>query len=298
MIPGYYQRSNIKPTIFYGRVTVLNKMTEFLRHRENAAPSDANIIMRGESGTGKELVAKIIHDLSCRSKGLFQARHCATLTSELMQSELFGSIKGSFTSAIADRKVLFKAAHNSTLFLNEIAEIPQDLHHRLLRVLQDRWFSPFGSFKVIKSNIGLVSATHRSLLRMPDEGYFSVDLKYRIRVLPLFLPCLAERDRDIEVILWLFIDANNRQGLRSISAVEPAALNALLNHPWPGNVRELRKNVEYAFVMGEGEDFRVEDLTPEGQGIPAPEPSAGGEASIRHQEIDSIIATLRETVNR
>lgn len=294
-MPRYHQRPKAKPTIFHGMATVSQNMMEFLRLMEKAAKSDANILVRGESGTGKELVARAIHNLSLRSKGPFHALNCATLTTELMQSELFGHVKGAFTGAVADRKGLFEAAHNGTLFLDEIAEIPQDLQPRLLRVLQDKQFSPVGSFKSIKSNVRLVSATHRSLRRMADEGRFRTDLMYRLRVVPLFLPRLAERDRDIEVLLWLFIDEFNKQGLRVITAVDDAALKALFAYAWPGNIRELRNNIEYAFVMGEGEILRLEDLTPEVQGIPAPENYSRGGGTIRQQEIDSIMAALRES---
>jgi two-component system response regulator AtoC len=166
-----------KPTVFHGMVTVAPKMLDFFATIERVAKSEANVLVRGESGTGKELVARAIHALSDRAKGPFHALNCATLTSEMMQSELFGHVKGSVTGAIADRKGLFEAAHNGTLFLDEIAEIPTDLQPRLLRVLQDRQFSPVGSFKQIKANIRLVSATHQSLRHQVEEGQFRADLE-------------------------------------------------------------------------------------------------------------------------
>lgn len=296
-MPKFHKRPKEQATVFHGMVTVSKKMIVFLRGLEKAAKSEANILVRGETGTGKELVARAIHNLSPRAKGPFQALNCATLTSELMQSELFGHIKGAFTGAIADRKGLFEAAHNGTLFLDEIAELPHDLQPRLLRVLQERQFSPVGSFKTIKANIRLVSATHRSLRRMVDEGKFRSDLMYRIRVVPLFLPRLAERDRDIEILTWLFIDEFNRHRQRCITAIDDDAMKSLLKYAWPGNIRELRNNIEYAFVMGEGEVLRLEDLTPEVQGLPAPPQTSHDSPSIRRQEIDAILAALRETNN-
>jgi two-component system response regulator AtoC len=286
-----------KPTVFHGMVTVSSKMLDFFETIERVAKSEANVLVRGESGTGKELVARAIHALSDRAKGPFYALNCATLTSEMMQSELFGHVKGAFTGAIADRKGLFEAAHNGTLFLDEIAEMPMDLQARLLRVLQDRQFSPVGSFKQIKANIRLVSATHQSLRRQVDEGKFRADLMYRIRVVPLFLPRLSERGRDIEVLTWRFIEEFNKQKKRVITMIDEAAVDALYAYSWPGNIRELRNNIEYAFVMGLGEVLRLADLTPEVRGESVPLQS-GSQTSLRQDEIHSIREALRLSKNR
>ncbi len=297
-MPKFHEGPKHKPTVFHGIVTLSPNMQEFLRRMEKAAKSEANILIRGESGTGKELVARAIHDLSPRAKGPFHALNCATLTSELMQSELFGHMKGAFTGAIADRKGLFEAAHNGSLFLDEIAELPHDLQPRLLRVLQDRQFSPVGSFKLIRSNIRLISATHQSLRRMAEDGQFRPDLMYRIRVVPLFLPRLADRGKDIEVLTWLFIDEFNRYRQREIRAIDDSAMNALLSYNWPGNIRELRNNIEYAFAMGEGEVLQLQDLTPEVQGEPIPLQSSEQNMSIRQQEIHAIMSALRACNHR
>jgi len=286
-----------KPTVFHGMVTVAPRMLDFFATIERVAKSEANVLVRGESGTGKELVARAIHALSDRAKGPFHALNCATLTSEMMQSELFGHVKGSFTGAIADRKGLFEAAHNGTLFLDEIAEMPMDLQPRLLRVLQDRQFSPVGSFKQIKANIRLVSATHQSLRHQVEEGQFRADLMYRIRVVPLFLPRLSERGKDIEVLAWRFIEEFNKQKQRVIAAIDDAAVNALYAYSWPGNIRELRNNIEYAFVMGVGDVLRLEDLTPEVRGEPVPAQGTG-QPSLRQDEIHSIREALRLSKNK
>jgi len=286
-----------KPTVFHGMVTVAPRMLDFFATIERVAKSEANVLVRGESGTGKELVARAIHALSDRAKGPFHALNCATLTSEMMQSELFGHVKGSFTGAIADRKGLFEAAHNGTLFLDEIAEMPMDLQPRLLRVLQDRQFSPVGSFKQIKANNRLVSATHQSLRHQVEEGQFRADLMYRIRVVPLFLPRLSERGKDIEVLAWRFIEEFNKQKQRVIAAIDDAAVNALYAYSWPGNIRELRNNIEYAFVMGVGDVLRLEDLTPEVRGEPVPAQGTG-QPSLRQDEIHSIREALRLSKNK
>lgn len=276
-------------------VTVSENMIAFVKLLERAAKCEANILIRGESGTGKELVARAIHDLSPRSKGPFQALNCATLTAELMLSELFGHVKGAFTGAHADKKGVFEIAHHGTLFLDEIAELPRDLQPRLLRVLQERQFSPVGSFKLINANTRLVSATHRSLRKMVDDGEFRADLMYRVRVVPLFLPRLAARGRDIEVLTWLFIDEFNRHRQRIITAIDDDAMAALLKYSWPGNIRELRNNIEYASVMGEGEILRLSELTPEVQGAPSPQHEAQTGLSVKQQEINLILEALRAT---
>ncbi len=294
-MPKLHKPPKIQPTQFHGLVTVSSNMLEFIRRLEKAAKCEANILIRGESGTGKELVARAIHDLSPRTKGPFQALNCATLTAELMLSELFGHVKGAFTGAHTDKKGVFEVAHNGTLFLDEIAELPRDLQPRLLRVLQERQFSPVGSFKLINANVRLVSATHRSLRKMVDDREFRADLMYRVRVVPLFLPRLAERGRDIEVLTWLFIDEFNRHRQRVISAIDHAAMDAMLKYNWPGNIRELRNNIEYAFVMGDGEVLQLSELTPEVQGKPIPMHGSSDQLSVRQQEIDLIIAALRET---
>lgn len=279
-------------------VTVAPAMIQFFQTIERAAASEANILVRGETGTGKELAARAIHALSARARGPFQALNCATLTSELMQSELFGHVKGAFTGAVADRKGLFEAAHGGTLFLDEIAELPMEIQPRLLRVLQDRQFSPIGSFKTIKANVRLVSATHEALRRQVEEGRFRADLMYRVRVVPLFLPRLALRGRDIEVLTWRFIDEFNKQKIRRIASISDAALEAFYSYPWPGNIRELRNNVEHAFVMGEGPSLMLADLTPELRGESAPATSASGLPSPRAEEEQSIREALRKTGNR
>jgi two-component system response regulator AtoC len=297
-MPKLKKRPSFDVTTFHGIATASTNMLDFFRLMEKAARSEANILIRGESGTGKELVARAIHHLSPRAKGAFHALNCASLTSELMQSELFGHVKGSFTGAISDRKGLFEAAHNGSLFLDEIAELPADIQPRLLRVLQDRQFSPVGSFKQIKANIRLISATHRSLRNMVERGDFRADLMYRVRVVPLFIPRLAERPKDIELLTWLFIDEFNKHRLRIVKAIEQDAMDAMLNYQWPGNIRELRNNIEYAFVSGDGEAIKLNDLTPELQGIPTPHETGLAPESFVHNEIESIRLALRDSKNR
>jgi len=271
-------------------ITVSDQMLTFFELLKRAARSDATVLIRGESGTGKELVARALHRLGGRRDGPFRAVNCATLTGELLGSELFGHVRGAFTGAYRDRKGLLALADTGTVFLDEIAELPLDLQARLLRVLQDRSFVPVGGGDPISVDIRLVSATHRSLRAEVERRHFREDLMYRVRVATLFLPRLAERDGDIEALLWHFIDAMNQGGLRHITEVDDDALNALLSYPWPGNIRELQNNLENAYALGEGPRLVLQDLTPELQGVPIPNPNGETEYGER--------ARLSEALNR
>lgn len=262
-----------QPREFHGMLSVSQKMFDFFDQLTKAAITDASVLMRGETGTGKELAARAIHSLSRRSKKSFNAINCATFTSDLMQSELFGHVKGAFTGASSDRKGLFEQSDKGSLFLDEIAEIPLEVQARLLRVLQDRSFMPVGSATVKKVDVRLISATHVSLREAVNEKRFREDLMYRVRVLPLFLPRLAEREGDVEMLAWRFMDEFAGLGYRRITGLEKSARDALLSHSWPGNVRELRNVMEFACALGEGDILRLKDLTPELRGetvAPAP----------------------------
>lgn len=291
------KRPDLDPLIFHGMLTVSERMKDFFRSLEKVARSEANVLVRGETGTGKELVARAIHVLSPRAQHPFQALNCATLSHEMMLSELFGHVKGAFTGAVADRKGLFEVAHGGTIFLDEIAELPLDVQPRLLRVLQDRQFYRLGSYKTMRSNVRLVSATHESLRRLVSQRLFREDLMYRVRVVPVFLPRLAERGADIEMLTWRFIDEFNKQKVRVIECLETRARDAILSYGWPGNIRELRNNIEYAYVMGDGPTLRLGDLTPELRGE-GPAASVTSLPSHGEQEREAILSALRQARNR
>ena len=258
---------------FHGMVASSPVMLELFELMKRVARTEASILIRGETGTGKELVAHALHKLSRRAGGPFQAVNCATLTPELLASELFGHVRGAFTGAIRDRQGLFSLADQGTLFLDEVAELPLDLQARLLRVLQERSFVPVGGTEPVRVNVRILAATHRSLRREVEARRFRADLLYRIRVVPLYLPSLAEREGDVEALGWHFVDELNQQGFRKVERFSVAARNALLAHDWPGNVRELRNVLEYGFAVGEGPVFDVDDLTPELRGEPPPQSS-------------------------
>lgn len=259
-------------------------MRELFELVRRVARTESSVLLRGETGTGKDLVAGAIHALSRRSGGPFCAINCATLTGEHLASELFGHVKGAYTGAIRDRVGLFAQADGGTLFLDEVAEIPRDIQARLLRVLQEQQFVPLGGSEPVRVDVRVLSATHQALRTAVAEHRFREDLMYRIRVVPLYLPRLAERHGDVELLAWHFIDEFNARGERQISSIRTDALHLMRVHPWPGNVRELRNVIEYAFAIGMGPELQIGCLTPEVRGeAPPGEPCAGAndEARIR-----------------
>jgi len=285
-----FTQPDSEPREFFGLISVSEQMFELFDLVRRAARSQAAVLIRGESGTGKEHIARALHELSPRSSQGFHAINCATLTPELLASELFGHVKGSFTGAIRDRKGLFQLADNGTIFLDEVAEIPLDIQARLLRVLQEQTFVPLGGTDPVSVDVRILSATHQSLRDAVQQRKFRNDLMYRIRVVPIFIPRLAEREGDVEALTWHFINEFNQGGFREISGIRKSAMEALLEHDWPGNVRELRNVIEYAFAIGEGPILEVQCLTPELRGE-APTPNLGtfsGDNVERDQILDAL----------
>ncbi len=248
---------------FQGLISRSPAMQAVFQIIENAAETTATVLVRGESGSGKELVAKAIHDLSTRRSAPFLAINCAALSSSLLESELFGHVRGAFTGAIKDHHGLFHRAQGGTLFLDEVAELPLELQAKLLRVIQERNYIPVGGDKSIAVDVRIVAATHRSLREEVKLGHFREDLMYRLRVVPIFLPPLRERREDIGLLLWHFIKLHNADNFRHIEKIEPQAMRTLLDYSWPGNIRELHNVVEYAFAVGRGSVLRSSELPPE-----------------------------------
>lgn len=248
---------------FHGILSRSPAMRDVFQLIENAAQTAVTVLVRGESGTGKELVAKAIHDLSVRKNAPFLAINCAALSSNLLESELFGHIRGAFTGAIKDHNGLFQRAHGGTLFLDEVAELPLELQAKLLRVIQERNYIPVGGDRSVSVDVRIIAATHRSLREEVKNGRFREDLMYRLRVVPIFLPPLRERREDIGLLIWHFIHQHNAANFRKIEKIEPNAMRILLDHAWLGNVRELQNVVEYAFAVGRGTTLRLSELPPE-----------------------------------
>lgn len=255
---------------FHGIKTAAPRMLELFEQIQRAGRSGSTILVRGASGTGKELVAQALHRCSPRASQPFRAVNCATFTPELLASELFGHVRGSFTGAIKDKHGLFRQADGGTLFLDEIAELPLELQARLLRVLQERRFLPVGGSEEVSVDVRVISATNAPLRRLVDEHRFREDLMYRVRVVVLYLPALVERSGDLEALTWHFLDGLAEAGLRPVEGIEAAAWDAMQAWSWPGNVRELHNALEHALVLGEGPWLRLTDLPPELQGEPPP----------------------------
>jgi two-component system, NtrC family, response regulator AtoC len=256
---------------FHGMYTVAPEMDALFVTLRRVARSHCTVLLSGETGVGKELVARAIHAESPRRRAPFQAVNCATFSPTLLESELFGHVRGAFTGAVRGRAGLFSLAHRGTLFLDEVADIPLDLQGKLLRVMQEKTFFPVGATRAVTVDVRVISATNKHLRREVAEGRFRDDLNYRLRVVPLYLPPLRHRRGDVHALFWQFVEELNHQGLRRIEHVTQAALDAIRSYAWPGNVRELRSVVEYAFVVGEGPILDVADLTPELRGDPPPD---------------------------
>ncbi|MCL2822746.1 MAG: sigma-54 dependent transcriptional regulator [Polyangiaceae bacterium] len=218
------------------------------------------VLITGESGVGKDLVARAIHNNSSRSKARFVAVNCGAIPEGLLESELFGHRKGSFTDAISDRRGLFEEASEGTLFLDEVAELPLALQVKLLRVLQEETIRRLGENKDIHVDVRIVAATHRDLVAETSAGRFREDLYYRINVLPLRIPPLRERRDDIPILIDFFLDRNNKRLGTKIRKIDLETRRLLLEYDWPGNVRELENTIERAMVLADGDTISSVDL--------------------------------------
>jgi DNA-binding NtrC family response regulator len=225
------------------------------------APTDATVLIRGESGSGKELIAKAVHHASARAHGPFVAVNCGAIPETLLESELFGHVKGAFTGATGARQGLFEEAHGGTLFLDEIGEMTPSLQVKLLRTLQDGEIRPVGATQPITVDVRVLAATHRDLELMIQEGTFREDLFYRLNVIALMLPPLRERREDIPVLAQHFLDRHGSK-LGRQRRLSSDALDRLLAYPWPGNVRELENAMERTAILSRGETVGSEDLPP------------------------------------
>lgn len=247
----------------YGFSGIIGKSPSMLRLFEqikNAAETDASVIIHGESGVGKELVANAIHRLSTRSKGPFIKVNCAALNEYLLESELFGHVKGAFTGAFKDRIGRFEAAHRGTIFMDEIGDMPQSVQIKILRVLQEREIERVGDHKPISVDVRFITATNKDIEQMVAKGQFREDLYYRINVIPIKISPLRERKEDIPLLLSHYIEKINIMSGRKIKRISPAAMEALQTYHWPGNVRQLINAVEYALMTSKGDTIDISDL--------------------------------------
>ena len=235
-------------------------MQEVYRTTRRVAASNASVLLLGETGTGKELIAKAIHELSPRGSGPFVRVNCGALSESLLESELFGHVRGAFTGAVANRAGRFEAAHTGTIFLDEINSTTPKLQVKLLRVLQDMRFEPVGCGRTREVDARVILATHENLHELVAAGRFRADLFWRINVITVELPPLRARATDIPVLATHFLRAAARRAGRPVEGFTPAALEALGRHHWPGNVRELQHAVERGVFLGVGPVVDLADL--------------------------------------
>lgn len=228
------------------------RMQEVYQMIKKVAPTNATVLIYGESGTGKELVARAIHYDSERADRRFVAADCSALPASILESELFGHVRGSFTGATDTRPGLFEIADRGTLFLDEISNTNLEVQGKLLRVLEEREFKPVGSSEVRRVDVRFIAATNRDLKAMVAEGTFREDLYYRLNVFPLTVPPLRERRQDIPLLAHYFLDEISREINKEIKGFSVDAMNLLMRHDWPGNVRELRNVIERLVIMTDG----------------------------------------------
>ena len=270
-------------------------MQNVVRTIERIAPSDVTILITGESGTGKEVIADLIHALSPRSKNRIVKVNCAALPRELIESELFGSVKGAFTGANSDRDGLFRQAEGGTLFLDEISEMPIDTQSKLLRVLQDQKVRPVGGKTDYQTNCRIIAATNRKPEEAIKDGKLREDLFYRISTISVYLPPLRERREDILPLANAFLKRFAAQANRTLRSFTPAAADRLAAFDWPGNIRQLQNEIQRAVLLCEGPDVDASDLSVSEIHMV---PSEGHDTSytlLEGVERNAIIQMLRET---
>jgi len=241
-------------------VAVSSVMKEVLGKAAQVAPTDATVLLTGESGSGKEILAEAIHAASPRAEKRIMSLNCAAIPDSLIEGELFGHKKGAFTGADRDTEGRFQAAQGSTLFLDEIGDLPLSSQAKLLRVLQDRKVTQVGSTEEIETDVRIITATNRNLEEEVAKGRFREDLFYRISVFPIRIPPLRERKIDIPPLAELFLGRFNGRHSKDINGFTPRALASLLSHDWPGNVRELMNVIERAVILSRGEFLGERDL--------------------------------------
>ena len=237
-------------------------MTEVYQTVRQVARSNASVLLLGETGAGKELIAHAVHTLSPRRDRPFVRVNCGALSESLLESELFGHVRGAFTGAIDNRTGRFEAAHQGTIFLDEINSTTLHLQVKLLRVLQEREFERVGDTKTIRVDTRVIAASNRDLLDLASTGLFREDLYYRLNVVPIYLPPLRDRIEDIPSLVTHFLNFYNEKNDRYVVHIEQRALESMRRYAWPGNVRELQNYVERAVVMARGDELTF-DLLPE-----------------------------------
>jgi transcriptional regulator with PAS, ATPase and Fis domain len=242
-----------------GKTPEMNRIFEMVK---KAADTKASVLITGESGTGKELIADALHHYSSRCDKPLVKVHCAALSENLLESELFGHEKGAFTGAVARKRGRFELASGGTIFLDEIGEIDQNVQIKILRVLQDKRFERVGGEETLEVDVRVIAATNRDLLKEIEEGRFREDLYYRLNVVQIHLPPLRERKDDIPLMIASFLAEFTRENGKNITAIDARTRTALYKYDWPGNIRQLKNCIESAVVMCSGSVITADDLPP------------------------------------
>lgn len=264
-------------------------MREVYRLTRRVANSDASVLILGETGTGKELIAKAIHQLSPRRAGPYIRVNCGALPEGLLESELFGHVRGAFTSAIENRTGRFEAAHTGTIFLDEIDSTTPKLQVKLLRVLQQHEFERVGDTRTIQVDVRVIAASNRDLLEEVEAGRFREDLYYRLNVVTVYIPPLRERREDIPELVGYFLRYYNEKNRRHVPFIHPDAMRALQAYDWPGNVRELQNYIERAVILAPGDEITCDLLPDAVVGRQAPR------LGYRRRDLDRIVRDLVST---
>ncbi|HEX8368980.1 MAG TPA: sigma-54 dependent transcriptional regulator [Pyrinomonadaceae bacterium] len=262
-------------------VSVSPEMDKVKKLILKVAKSSSTVLIRGESGTGKELIARSIHQNSPRASEVFQAVNCAAINENLLESELFGHEKGSFTGAVGEKKGLFEVADAGTLFLDEIGELDISLQAKILRALQERQIRRVGGTRELNVDVRVVAATNRDLLKMTQDGRFREDLYYRLNVLSIEIPPLRERQSDIPVLIDYFIGKHTKNSSQKIKGLASEARKLLLDYAYPGNVRQLESAIERAVLLAEGDTITLDDLPPEMQSTERAGVSGNGDTNFK-----------------
>jgi formate hydrogenlyase transcriptional activator len=265
------------------------ELKRVLKDIETVAPTNATVLIQGETGTGKELLARAIHHLSPRHERTFIKLNCAAIPTGLLESELFGHEKGAFTGAFVQKKGRMELAHEGTLFLDEVGELPMELQPKLLRALQEREIERLGGTRPISIDVRLVAATNRDLAQMVAEREFRSDLYYRLKVFPILAPSLRERRSDIPVLVRHFVGKYTRRMGKTITHIRPEAMDALVRWAWPGNIRELENFIERAVILSRGPTLHV--LLAELKPVEVSDSEA---ATLEEAEREHILRVLRE----
>jgi len=255
------------PASIAGMIGTSPAMREVYRMTRLVAPASTTVLLTGETGTGKELVARAIHELSGRATAPFVRVNCGALSESLLESELFGHVRGAFTNALENRTGRFEAAHGGTIFLDEINSVSMKLQVKLLRVLQEQEFERVGETKTIRVDCRIVAATNRDLLDEIEAGRFREDLYYRLNVVPIYLPALRDRSGDVAALIEHFVAQYAAQNRRPVPKIAKETLAALESYSWPGNVRELQNYAERALILLQNGEFTPDLLPPHVRGL-------------------------------